>query len=45
MGEKGYDWLLDIRYSEKIDIVNIFRSFVEEVVDQATRWKGPGIWM
>jgi predicted CoA-binding protein len=47
LGEKAYASLLDIPQTEKIDIVNIFRSpeFVEEIVDQAIQLKIPAIWM
>jgi predicted CoA-binding protein len=30
---------------EKIDIANIFRSLWKNLLDQATRWKVPAIWM
>ena len=47
LGEKAYASLLDIPQTEKIDIVNIFRSpeFVGEIVDQAIQLKIPAIWM
>jgi predicted CoA-binding protein len=45
LGEKAYASLLEV--PEKIDVGNIVRrpEFVEEVVDQAIRWKVPAIWM
>jgi predicted CoA-binding protein len=41
----GARYYASFRCPEKIDIANVFRSLWKNLLDQATRWKVPAIWM